>query len=63
MWAGFAIPFVIGSIRALHNYYDFVPDIVLVTSIPLFPQYHQPANRPELPDGGFRLSGQSRYRV
>ena len=36
MWAGFAIPFFIGSIRALHNYYDFVPDIVLVTSIPLF---------------------------
>ena len=36
MWTGFAIPFVIGSVKALHNYYDFVPDIVLVTSIPLF---------------------------
>jgi hypothetical protein len=36
MWSGFAIPFVIGSIRALHNYYSFIPDIILVADIPLF---------------------------
>ncbi len=36
MWAGFAIPFVIGCVKALHNYYDFFPDILLETSIPLF---------------------------
>ena len=36
MWAGFAIPFAISSVRALHNYFNFVPDIVLVTGIPLF---------------------------
>ena len=28
MWAGFAIPFVMGSINALHNYFPFVPTVV-----------------------------------
>ena len=36
MWGGFALPFAIGSIRALHNYHNFIPDINLVTNIPLF---------------------------
>ncbi len=27
MWLGFAIPFVIDSVRALHGYYPFIPDI------------------------------------
>ena len=36
MWIGFAIPFLIGSMRALHNYYNFIPTISLATSIPLF---------------------------
>ena len=36
MWLGFAIPFIIASINALHNYYPFVPRIRLGTSIPIF---------------------------
>jgi len=36
MWVGFAIPFAISTVRALHNYFNFVPDIVLVSAIPLF---------------------------
>ena len=36
MWIGFAIPFLVGSMRALHNYYNFIPTISLATSIPLF---------------------------
>jgi hypothetical protein len=36
MWAGFAIPFLVGSLRALHNYFNFVPTVVLQTDIPIF---------------------------
>jgi hypothetical protein len=36
MWVGFALPFIVGSMRALHNYYNFIPGVNLVTSIPLF---------------------------
>ena len=38
MWTGFAIPFTVGSMRALHNYYNFIPDINLVASFPFFRQ-------------------------
>ncbi len=38
MWLGFAIPFVIGSINALHHYFHFVPLINLAQSIPIFRQ-------------------------
>ncbi len=36
MWAGFAIPFVIGSINALHHYFHTVPRIGLVHDIWIF---------------------------
>ncbi|MEE3259990.1 MAG: DUF6785 family protein [Candidatus Latescibacterota bacterium] len=36
MWIGFALPFIVGSLNALHNYWNFVPDVNLRTSIPLF---------------------------
>ena len=37
LWLGFALPFVMGSINALHNYYPFVPTIDSgLASIPLF---------------------------
>ena len=36
MWCGFAVPFALGSLQALHNYYNFIPTVVLSTSIPLF---------------------------
>ena len=36
MWAGFAIPFTILGINALHSYYNFVPAIVLQSGISLF---------------------------
>ena len=38
MWVGFAIPFVIGSINALHTYYHTVPTIRLWTVIWIFRQ-------------------------
>jgi len=36
MWMGFAIPFVIGCLNALHNYFDFVPTVTTVWSLPCF---------------------------
>jgi len=37
LWLGFALPFVMGSVNALHNYYPFVPTIDSgLASIPLF---------------------------
>jgi hypothetical protein len=36
MWVGFAVPVVVGSIRALHNYFPFVPTVELTTSFTLF---------------------------
>ncbi|MDP6176086.1 MAG: hypothetical protein QGF09_18150, partial [Rhodospirillales bacterium] len=36
MWLGFSIPFVILSLNALHSYYNFIPEIALETSVPLF---------------------------
>lgn len=36
MWAGFVIPILIGTLNALHNYYNFIPGINLVGSTPVF---------------------------
>ena len=37
MWAGFALPFTLGSINALHNYYEILPTVSLtVPTIRLF---------------------------
>jgi hypothetical protein len=36
MWAGFALPFAIGSLRALHNYFNYVPTVNLQFGVPLF---------------------------
>jgi hypothetical protein len=36
MWLGFALPFVVGSLVGLHNYYPIVPLPVLVHYIPVF---------------------------
>ncbi len=36
MWVGFAVPFTIGSANALHNYYEFLPKIVLSGNMYLF---------------------------
>jgi hypothetical protein len=36
MWVGFSIPFLIGSINALHGYYEFIPQIVPITTLSLF---------------------------
>ena len=35
MWLGFAIPLVIHSINALHNYFHFIPDIKTMWYIPI----------------------------
>ena len=37
MWIGFLIPFSILSVNSLHNYYNFIPEISLSTSVPLIP--------------------------
>ena len=34
MWSGFAIPFIISNIKAMHNYFPFVPG--LITSMDLY---------------------------
>ena len=36
MWAGFALPVVVSSLKALHAYYNFMPAAELVTDLPLF---------------------------
>jgi hypothetical protein len=36
MWAGFALPVVVSSLKALHAYYNFLPAAELVTGLPLF---------------------------
>ena len=36
MWCGFALPLLVGSLKALHNYYNFIPTVITQTSIPLF---------------------------
>ena len=36
MWAGFAVPFLISCVNAMHHYYEFAPQIKLVHSVPLF---------------------------
>ena len=36
LWLGFSLPFVLLSLTALHSYYDFIPEIELNTSFPVF---------------------------
>ena len=36
MWLGFAVPFVIGNINALHSYYEFIPRIETFMALHLF---------------------------
>ena len=36
MWAGFALPFIVGYPNAPHNYWNFVTNVNLQTSIPRF---------------------------
>ena len=36
MWIGFAVPFILGSISALHVHYEFFPRIDLVYHLPIF---------------------------
>ena len=36
MWLGFSLPFVVLSLNALHSYYNYIPEIALETSLPLF---------------------------
>ena len=36
MWAGFALPAIVSSLNGLHAYYNFVPAVQQLTTIPLF---------------------------
>jgi hypothetical protein len=35
MWAGFAIPAIVSSLNALHAYYNFIPVVQIVSSVPV----------------------------
>ncbi len=41
MWFGFAIPFIISSINALHNYSPAFPELRLMNSVPIFRKTRQ----------------------
>ena len=36
MWAGFALPAIVSTLKGLHAYYNFLPSGDLVTIVPLF---------------------------
>ncbi|MFH1567423.1 MAG: DUF6785 family protein [Gemmatimonadota bacterium] len=36
MWFGFALPVIVSSLNGLHAYYNFVPALRTVTSVPIF---------------------------
>ncbi|MBT4502998.1 MAG: hypothetical protein HOC74_35015 [Gemmatimonadetes bacterium] len=36
MWAGFALPVIVSSLQGLHSYYNFIPIVQLVSSVPIF---------------------------
>jgi len=36
MWAGFALPVIVSTINAFHNYYSFVPGLQIVSNVPIF---------------------------
>ena len=36
MWAGFALPAIVSSLNALHAYYNFIPAVQQLTTIPVF---------------------------
>ncbi len=38
MWIGALLPFFVGSTRAFHNYFHFIPEMRLNSSIPIFRQ-------------------------
>jgi len=53
MWAGFLIPFCIGSLIGLHYYYPSVPTVTLVWSFPWFRNLQTLVLRISLPMIGF----------
>ncbi len=36
MWAGFALPVFVSSLNALHAYFNYIPAIQLVATVPIF---------------------------
>ncbi|MBT7307906.1 MAG: hypothetical protein HN842_06790 [Gammaproteobacteria bacterium] len=36
MWVGFLIPVIVSSLNALHAYYNFIPSVQLISSVPVF---------------------------
>ena len=36
MWVGFLIPVIVSSLNALHAYYNFIPNVQLTSSVPVF---------------------------
>ena len=36
MWAGFALPVLVSTVNAFHNYYSFVPSLQIVSNVPIF---------------------------
>ena len=53
MWLGFAIPFLIGFVNAMHHYYEFAPQINLVHNVPVFQKVWNVKFRISFPIIGF----------
>ena len=53
MWAGFLIPALVSSLNALHKYYNFIPLVQLVSSVPIFRNTVSLAFRLSFPMLGF----------
>jgi len=53
MWFGFAIPVIISTINALHNYFPLVPPVNLSNVIPIFRNTQQLIFRVSFPVTGF----------
>ena len=53
MWAGFALPVMVSTLNGLHAYYNFVPAVQLVASVPVFRNLVSLAFRLSFPMVGF----------
>ena len=53
MWAGFVLPVVVSTLNGLHSYYNFVPAVQLVASVPVFRNLISLAFRLSFPMIGF----------
>ena len=63
MWIGFALPVLVSSLNALHAYFNFIPAIQLVSSVPILRNTTSLIFRLSFPMVGFAYSHQPRHRL